>query len=113
LLVVEVWAPFAMEGNAADETFAIVDDITSTTQQIVKNGQRWNNASGGGTRSGAMLPVTGSYAPSQATGTNARTIRIQFDNNSGDDNLYICKMYENAALVDQDTWTVRVTEYKA
>ena len=113
LLVVEVWAPFAMEGNAADETFVIVEDTTGTAQQIVKNGQRWNNASGGGTRSGAMLPVTGSYAPSQATGTNARTIRIQFDNNSGDDDLYICKMYENAALVDQDTWTVRVTEYKA
>jgi hypothetical protein len=109
ILVVEVFAPYAVSGGADDETFITIDDTTSV-QQIVKTGQRWNNLSGGGTRSGTMLPIMGSYTPS--TTTKSRTITIYFENSTNDD-LYICRIYDgNGNLTDQNNYTIKISEYK-
>ena len=110
ILVVEVFAPYAMTGYEAEEIFVYVDDTTGTTQSIVKTGQRWTGEPGGGTRSGAILPVMGSYTPT--TTTKTRTIRIQFENSSNDI-LYICRIFDgNGNLSNQNNYTIKISEYK-
>jgi hypothetical protein len=100
----------------------MIDDTTSisTTQSIVKTSQKWNQTvglnpnGGGGTRSGTILPLIGSYTPSEATSTKTRTIRINFQNSTDIDELQICKIYTGDSFTtnaNQDTYTIKICEY--
>jgi len=121
IVVIEVYAPYAVNGSLNDLIYAMIDDTTSisVTQSIVKTSQKWNQTTGsgtnggGGTRSGTILPLIGSYTPSQATSTKTRTIRINFQNLTDDDLLEICKIYTGNSFpaTDQNTYTIKISEY--
>ena len=102
-------APYFIQ-NYGDDGFVIdVYDLTSTKQTIHLKSQVFNNNSGGGTRSSPMLPLVGTYTPQYATTTAIRTIKVDFRNLSLNDTLKICYISDT---VTQDTYTIRITEYR-
>ncbi len=103
-------APYYIQGSTGDSFFIRVYDATSTTEQTITfKPQNFIDANGGGTRSCAMLPIIATYTPTQLTTTATRTIKIDFWNYSLNDDIKVC--YISDALT-QDTYSIRITEYR-
>ena len=103
-------APYYIQGSTSDNFYIRVYDATSTTEQVITmKPQNFVDANGGGTRSSALLPIIATYTPTQLTTTATRTIKIDFHNYSVNDDIKLCYI---ADTITQDTYSIRITEYR-
>jgi hypothetical protein len=112
-LCVEVFAPYHLTGAGQDRVLAQIRDYTSSTEQeVLLTGQYWDNNTGGGTRSGIILPLMASFTPTSNTSTKTRTIDVRF-NNYTNDTLYICRIVNASNIIaDCNYYTIKISEYK-
>jgi len=85
-IVVEYQTKYSLIGGASDNisAFAYVND--GTDNRVGETYQQWNNAQGGGTRSGTMFPIVGRYSNTNKT---AKTIRVDVFNNTDVDTMTV------------------------
>jgi hypothetical protein len=93
-IIIDFNSVYSVEGSNGDSYTGYLY-VGST--MVGRSYQQWNNASGGGTRSGTLLPISGTYTNSALT-TITISLRIV---NSGNDLLYIDS--------DKSTW-LKITE---
>ncbi len=79
-----IWIEFScvyeIAGAAADDFYS---NITVNGTEVVYNRQIWINGAGGGTRSGALFPISARYTNSSTSGI---AITVQAARGSSDDN---------------------------
>ena len=96
-IIVQADASYIIGGNDADDFKVRVLDAGNQRFEKV---QLFRNATGGGTRSGVLLPLHCSYGN---TTTTARNIEIQFARGTADDDITL------TASADQN-WSLTITE---
>ncbi len=87
-LWIEFSATYDYNGGSTADEFAANIEVGGS--EIINVFQKFVNASGGGTRSGVLFPLSGRYTNS---GTSALTITVRVKRNSGDDPI---RIYGNA-----------------
>lgn len=113
IIVIEWWLPYHFTGNGQDKLLAYITDFTSgANADQLTLGQFWDGNGGGGTRGGVLFPAMPSYTPTTSTGTALRSLRFYVDNPNANDTLYMCKtVAAGGGVVDNDQWTIRITQY--
>ena len=93
-IIIDFNSVYSLQGSNAD---SFTGYLYVGNTMVGRSYQQWINASGGGTRSGTLLPISGTYKNSALTSI---TISLRIVNN-GNDELYIDS--------DQSTW-LKITE---
>ena len=94
-LIIEVFCVYSNNGSLGDDWYS---QITVGGSEITYGHQLWINASGGGTRSGAMFPLMGRYTNSS---TSAVNIVINAKRGTSDDNF---------TFIADDGFWLKITE---
>ena len=93
-IIIDFNSVYSVEGSNGD---SYTGYLYVGNTMVGRSYQQWNNASGGGTRSGTLLPISGKYTNSELTNITI-SLRIV---NTGNDVLDIDS--------DQSTW-LKITE---
>ena len=94
-ILMEFQTSYSVIGGSGDSASA---QLWVDGSQISYTNQYWNNASGGGTRSGVIFPIVGKYVNSS---TSQKQINIKVQNNTDVDTITIYK--------DSSCW-LKITE---
>ena len=85
-LLIEYQTSYSLVGGASDSMYAYLNVYDSDNHRISTTYQQWNNAQGGGTRSGTIFPIVGRYTNEDTT---SKTIRVDVYNHTDADNVTI------------------------
>jgi hypothetical protein len=102
-ITIDIDAPYDVTGFNGDTISCevyIASNISDPGTLIYKKTQLWTNAGGGGTRSGAIFPLTASFSGSITLTDFVVKVNVV---NSSNDTLTICP-------TGQDYYTIKITE---
>ena len=97
-LLLEYQTNYTFGGGGNDDIEAYLFVTDTADRQIARTFQHYEDAQGGGTRSGTILPIVGRYDNSNLTG---KTIRVKIWNNTDADPITVS--------ADNSTW-LKITE---